>query len=128
MPFESESIDVICIGFGFRNLTFKNIKRDLYLSEIYRVLKHGGKLVIVETSQPKNKMIRSLYHLYLLFFVKFICGFLSGNKKAYHYLSHSAIHYYTPHELKSLLQNIDFKLININNLFFGAAALTLAEK
>ncbi|MDD5507809.1 MAG: ubiquinone/menaquinone biosynthesis methyltransferase [Bacteroidales bacterium] len=128
LPFESESIDVICIGFGFRNLTFKNIKRDLYLSEIYRVLKQGGKLVIVETSQPKNKMIKSLYHLYLLIFVKYIGGFLSGNKKAYHYLSYSAIHYYTPDELKSLLQNNNFKSLNINNLFFGAATLTLAVK
>jgi demethylmenaquinone methyltransferase/2-methoxy-6-polyprenyl-1,4-benzoquinol methylase len=128
LPFESETIDVICIGFGFRNLTFKNVKSDIYLSEIFRVLKHGGKLIFIETSQPENKIIRFLYHLYLLIFVKYIGSFLSGNKKAYYYLSYSAIHFYSSDELHSLLQNKGFNYIHINNLFCGAAALTIAVK
>lgn len=128
LPFQTETIDAISIGFGFRNLTFKNIKSEIYLSEIYRVLKPGGKLIIVESSQPKNKTIRKLYHLYLFIFVKFFGGYLSGNKKAYHYLSYSATHFYAPEELNSLLKDRKFKSIITNNLFFGASALTMAVK
>jgi len=128
LPFPTGTIDIICIGFGFRNLTYKNVKSDVYLSEIFRVMKQGGKFVIIETSQPKNNIIKALYHLYLSLFVKYIGGLLSGNKKAYHYLSHSAIHYYTPDELKKLLENKGFKSFNHNRLFFGIAALTVVSK
>ncbi|MBP6977149.1 MAG: ubiquinone/menaquinone biosynthesis methyltransferase [Lentimicrobiaceae bacterium] len=128
LPFEEQSIDVVCIGFGFRNLTFKNFKRDLYLSEIYRVIKPRGKFVIIETSQPKNRLIRRLYHLYLILFVNQVGGILSKNKKAYKYLSHSAIHFYTPDEMKGLLEDTGFKSIFIRPFFFGVTALTVAMK
>ncbi len=128
LPFQEGSVDVICIGFGFRNLTFKNFKRERYLSEIYRVLKPGGRFVIVETSQPKNRLIKSLYHLYLQVFVNFLGGILSGNKKAYKYLSFSAFHFCTPEEVKTLLKDIGFKSIIFNPLLFGATAVTIAYK
>ncbi|HNS18080.1 MAG TPA: ubiquinone/menaquinone biosynthesis methyltransferase [Bacteroidales bacterium] len=128
LPFQDQSIDAICIGFGFRNLTWKNHKRERYLSEIHRVLKQGGKFVIVETGQPENWIIRKFYHLYLYLFVNFIGARLSGNKKAYQYLATSAIHFYSPEEIKVLLKDTGFKIIIYNPLFLGAAALTIAYK
>lgn len=128
LPFADETVDVISIGFGFRNLTFKNIKRNIYLSEIYRVLKKGGKLVIIETNQPKCRLIRILYHIYLKLFVNYTGAFISGNRKAYSYLAHSAIHYFTITEVQLLLKNKGFKSIRSSPLFFGVAALHIALK
>lgn len=128
LPFADETIDVISIGFGFRNLTFKNSKCDTYLSEIFRILKKGGKLVIVETNQPKYRFVRHLYHVYLKIFVNFIGGLISGNRKAYSYLAHSAIHFFTMHEVQLLLKSKGFKSVKSRPLFFGVAALHVAFK
>ena len=65
LPFPNEYFDCIGISFAFRNLTYKNPNTPRYLSEIVRVLKNGGQFVIVESSQPPNKFIRKLDHLYL---------------------------------------------------------------
>ena len=128
LPFPDEYFDCIGISFAFRNLTYKNPNTPRYLSEIVRVLKTGGRFVIVESSQPPNKLLRSLDHLYLRTFVRWMGTSLSRNKEAYNYLTNSASKFYTAEELSDLLVKSGFKTVTINRLMFGATAIHVATK
>ena len=128
LPFPDDSLDCIGISFAFRNLTYKNPLVKRYLAEVLRVLKSQGKFVIVESSQPKSKLIRRLFHLYLRQFV-FRAGYwLSGNRGAYHYLAESASRFYTAGETKDLLINTGFREVSFRRLLFGVTALHVAIK
>jgi demethylmenaquinone methyltransferase/2-methoxy-6-polyprenyl-1,4-benzoquinol methylase len=128
MPFNDKRFDVIAISFAFRNITFKNPNTNLYLKEIYRTLKPGGKFVIVESSQPKNKLVRFIFHSYLRHIVSGIGGRISKSKGAYHYLAYSAKNFYTREELTELLENQGFANTRHKPMLFGAAAVTVTEK
>jgi demethylmenaquinone methyltransferase / 2-methoxy-6-polyprenyl-1,4-benzoquinol methylase len=128
LPFPAESFDCVGISFAFRNLTYKNGLAKNHLSEIVRVLKPGGRCVIVESSQPASGLVRALDHFYFRFYVYRIGAWLSGNKAAYRYLAESAIHFYSPPELKELLINSGFKEVAYRPLFFGAAGICVAKK
>ena len=65
-------------------------------AEVLRVIKSGGRFVIIETSQPKVWLIRKLNHLYLRCFVFWLGYLISGNRAAYSYLVESSINYYSP--------------------------------
>jgi demethylmenaquinone methyltransferase/2-methoxy-6-polyprenyl-1,4-benzoquinol methylase len=128
LPFTNEYFDCIGISFAFRNLTYKNPNTPRYLSEIVRVLKKGGRFVIVESSQPPNKLLRGLDHLYLRTFVRWMGTSLSRNKEAYNYLTASASKFYTAEELSGLLVKAGFKTVTIKRLMFGATAIHVAIK
>jgi demethylmenaquinone methyltransferase/2-methoxy-6-polyprenyl-1,4-benzoquinol methylase len=128
LPFPDEYFDSIGISFAFRNLTYNNPNTTRYLSEIFRVLKNGGQFVIVESSQPPNKIIRKIDHLYLRTFVRWMGTFLSKNKPAYNYLTESARKFYTAEELSDLLAQAGFSAVTLKRLFFGATAIHIAIK
>ena len=93
-PFPDDYFDAIGIAFAFRNLTYKNPDTNHYLKEILRVLKPGGCFVIVESSQPKNPLLRKLFRIYTKNMVYRLGSILSGNRGAYKYLSASVINYF----------------------------------
>lgn len=128
MSFERDSLDVIGIGFAFRNLTWKNPDREKFLAEILRVLRKGGRFVIVESSQPSNRMIRSFFRLYLRTMVAGFGGILSGHKGAYRYLAASARNFYIPGEVRDMLLNAGFSRVDHRSLNGGIAGLTIAIK
>lgn len=128
LPFPDGYFDCVGISFAFRNLTYKNPLAREYLSEVIRILKPGGRFVIVESSQPENKLIRSLFHLYLRSYVLRIGTRISGNRGAYRYLAESASRFYTPQELKRLLLDIGFSKVTYRPLLFGAAGIHIATR
>ena len=128
MPFDENAFDVVGISFAFRNITFKNPNTDLYLKEVFRTLKPGGKFIIVESSQPKNKMIRLGFHAYLQYIVSGLGGRISKSKGAYHYLAYSAKNFYTRDELTDLLESHGFENTWHHPMLFGAAAVTTTTK
>lgn len=128
LPFPDGYFDCIGISFAFRNLTYKNPLARRHIAEILRLLSAGGKYVIVETSQPKSKLIQKLFHLYLRWFVSRLGYLLSGNRGAYHYLAESAARFYTSEELKELLVTAGFSQVSFRPLFFGVAAIYVAVK
>lgn len=89
LPFGSGAFDRVTIAFGIRN--FEN--RAKGLQEMLRVLKPGGKLVILELSVPENAVIRWFYNLYFLHILPLIGGKVSGDKAAYNYLPASVLHF-----------------------------------
>jgi demethylmenaquinone methyltransferase / 2-methoxy-6-polyprenyl-1,4-benzoquinol methylase len=128
LPFPNNYFDCIGISFAFRNLTYKNPLAKDHLAEIYRVLKPGGNCVIAESSQPKTKWIRSLYHFYMRQYTYRVGSLISGNKAAYRYLAESSCRYYSPQELADLLLKNGFTGVSYQPLFFGAAGIYEAKK
>jgi len=128
MPFPDGCFDCVGISFAFRNLTYKNPMAQRHLAEVLRVLKDGGRFVIVETSQPKWKLIRKLNHLFLRWFAFRIGAWLSGDRDAYFYLTDSASRFYAPDEVRALLLGAGFQAVTYRPLFFGAAGIYVAVK
>ena len=128
LPFPDDYFDCAGISFAFRNLTYKNPLMQRYLEEVLRVLRPGGRFVIVETSQPGSKLIRGLYHFYLRFFAAVVGRLISGNRGAYRYLAESASRFYTPGELEALLVAAGFREISFRPLFLGVVGIHTAVK
>jgi demethylmenaquinone methyltransferase/2-methoxy-6-polyprenyl-1,4-benzoquinol methylase len=128
LPFPDGYFDSIGISFAFRNLTYSNPLTAQYLAEMVRVLASDGRFVIVESSQPKSRLIRNLFHLYLRWFVSRVGHWLSGNRGAYRYLAESARRFYGPGEVKDLLLSVGFKGVSYHPLLLGAAGIYVAVK
>jgi demethylmenaquinone methyltransferase/2-methoxy-6-polyprenyl-1,4-benzoquinol methylase len=128
LPFPNGYFDCIGISFAFRNLTYKNPLTQRYLAEVARVLKPGGRFVIVESSQPPNRLIRKIFHAYLRWFVFRVGYWISKNRPAYKYLSESARRFYTAEELGDLLVSAGFSRVTVKRLLFGVAAIHVAVK
>jgi demethylmenaquinone methyltransferase/2-methoxy-6-polyprenyl-1,4-benzoquinol methylase len=86
LPYESESFDISSISFGIRNVgnTVKGIQ------ELHRVLKPGGKLLILEFGQPQSPFFASLYRIYSEKVLPRLGGLITGKKEAYRYLENSS--------------------------------------
>lgn len=128
LPFPNGYFDCVGISFAFRNLTYNNPLVQRHLAEVLRVLNAGGRYVIVETSQPKSKLIRKLYHLYLRWFVFRLGYMLSGDRKAYRYLAESASRFYTSEEVKEILFAAGFRQVSFHPLFWGVTGIHVAVK
>jgi len=128
LPFPDGYFDCVGISFAFRNLTYKNPLAGSCIDEVLRVLKAGGRFIIVETTQPESKLIRKLYHRYLRWFA-FRWGYLlSGNRGAYSYLAESATRFYSSEEVKELLTTAGFRHVYFKPLLFGVAGIHTAIK
>lgn len=128
LPYSPGSLDSVGIAFAFRNLTYKNPDRDRFLSEIHRVIRKGGKFVIVESSQPSNPVLRSLFRAYLRVVVGGLGGVISGQRPAYRYLAASARNFHNPDQIRELLKNAGFSRVGHKPFLGGVAGLTVAVK
>jgi len=128
LPFPDAHFDCISISFAFRNLIYNNPLTSKVLSEVLRVLRPGGRFVIVESSQPETPFIRFFFKLYLRCFVYPAGRLLSGNARAYYYLADSASRFYSPEAVKKLLMEAGFSTVSFRPLFFGAAGIHVALK
>ena len=128
LPFPDGYFDCVGISFAFRNLTYKNPLAQRHLAEVLRVLSPNGRFIIVESSQPKIKIIQKLFHLYLRWFVFRLGYLLSSNRGAYYYLAESAARFYTAEELQEILGMAGFRQVFFRPLFFKAIAIHVAIK
>ncbi len=128
LPFPDGHFDSIGISFAFRNLTYKNPRTEGYLAEIVRILSTGGRFVCVETSQPRSKVIRRLFHLYLRWFVYGVGRLISGNKTAYRYMAESAARFHGPAQVNSMLRAAGFSAVRHRGFLLGAIGLYVALK
>jgi demethylmenaquinone methyltransferase / 2-methoxy-6-polyprenyl-1,4-benzoquinol methylase len=128
LPFPTAAFDVVCIGFGLRNLTWRNVRAGAHLAEILRVLRPGGRLVAAESSQPSAAAVRLGFRAYLRVVVGPLGRLVSGNRGAYAYLADSAARFYTDEELEGVLEEAGFCGVRHTPLLAGAAAIHVAEK
>ena len=120
----TESIDAATVAFGVRN--FENIERGL--SEIYRTLKPGGKLVVLEFSMPKNRIVRWVYSQYAHRLLPRIGGMISKDKQAYTYLPDSVEEFPSPERFAEILRGVGFKSVKRRSQSFGIAYIYDATK
>lgn len=85
LGFADQSFDVVTVAFGLRNMPGK----ERALAEMMRVLRPGGRLIILEFSMPKNLIIRWFYLLYFRHILPRVGGLISGDSQAYRYLNES---------------------------------------
>lgn len=128
LPFPDNHFDAVGIAFAFRNLTFHNPDREVFIREIIRVIKPDGRFVVVETSQPQSKTLRSLYHFYMKWISAPVGGLLSGQWGAYRYLAHSACNYWNADEASEFLKKSGFTEVTAHPLVGGIAAIYVAIK
>lgn len=124
LDFEEDSFDRVSVAFGVRN--FEHLEQGL--SEMYRVLRPGGKLVILELSYPDNPFILWCYKLYALHFLPFVGGLVSGHKEAYRYLPKSILAFPKEDVIVPLLRSVGFKNVKVRKFTFGVCVLYVASK
>lgn len=124
LPYEDNTFDRISVGFGVRN--FEHL--ELGLSEMYRVLAPGGKLVILELSVPSNAFIRWCYKLYFLKILPFIGGLISGNRSAYEYLPASVLRFPAPDKFMSIMKSAGFDVVEHRALTLGVCRMYIGKK
>ncbi len=124
MPFKDETFDSVSCAFGCRN--FQNL--DEGLREMYRVLKKGGQVTILEFSYPKNKLIRVAYDFYFSHMLPFIGRIVSRDKTAYTYLNKSVKGFVWGEGFVQHLRDSGFKDEHFEPLTFGIATLYTARK
>lgn len=120
----SESVDAATVAFGVRN--FENIERGL--SEIYRTIRPGGKLVVLEFSMPKNSLVRWVYRQYAHRLLPRIGGMISKDKQAYTYLPDSVEEFPAPERFAEILKGVGFKSVKLSSQSFGIAYIYDATK
>jgi demethylmenaquinone methyltransferase/2-methoxy-6-polyprenyl-1,4-benzoquinol methylase len=128
LPFPDGSFDAVGIGFGLRNLTWRNARSESHLAEILRVLRPGGRFVAAESSQPRTAVARFGFRTYMRAVVGPLCGLVAGNRGAYAYLAESAARYYSDAELEEVLVRAGFRGVRHRPVLLGAAAIHVAHK
>jgi demethylmenaquinone methyltransferase/2-methoxy-6-polyprenyl-1,4-benzoquinol methylase len=124
LPFLDESFDAVTIGFGLRNLAAV----DDGLKELFRVLKPGGSVAVLEFSKPQTPVMRQLFQFYFTKLLPLMGGAISGSRSAYSYLPSSVQSFPDQNQLASLMDHIGFQEVRYQNLTGGIAALHLARR
>lgn len=115
LPYSDGEFDRISVGFGVRN--FEHL--ELGLSQMCRVLKKDGKLVVLELSVPSNPIIRWCYKLYFLKILPAVGGWISGDRGAYEYLPASVLRFPAPDVFMEMMRNAGFNKVTHRSLTFG---------
>ena len=124
LPFASNSFDVYTISFGIRNVTDIGIS----LSEAYRVLRPGGRLMILEFSKVDNDILSWFYDKYSFGVIPLMGEVVAGDRKSYQYLVESIRKFPDQEDFLEMIKEIGFNQVKFRNLSFGVAALHSAWK
>ena len=124
IKFDDNSFDAVTVAFGVRN--YENLEKGL--SEIKRVMKPGGKLVVLEFSRPKMFGVKSLYNLYMNVVAPGAGKLFSKNRNAYKYLNHSIKKFPEGKNFTFILDNLGYKNTFCKPLSLGICSIYCGEK
>lgn len=122
--FENDSFDAVTVAFGVRN--FQNLEKGI--SEIFRVLRPGGKLVVLEFSKPKLPLIKSFYNLYMKVVTPNMGKLFSKNRSAYQYLDESIRKFPEGNDFIKILDNTGYINTQCKPLSLGICSIYCGEK
>jgi len=124
LPFDDNQFDCISISFGLRNVTHK----DVALKEMMRCLKPGGRVLVLEFSQPTNETFRSIYDAYSFNVIPKLGEILAKDRDSYQYLVESIRKHPNQEDLKALMIEAGFDRVRYHNLTGGIVALHIGYK
>ena len=124
LPFEDNTFDYVTIGFGLRNVP----DYETVLQEMYRVVKPGGKVVCLETSQPTLIGFRQLYYFYFRFIMPLFGKIFAKSYDEYAWLHESAKDFPDKDELKKMFLATGFSHVEVKSYTGGVAAMHMATK
>jgi demethylmenaquinone methyltransferase/2-methoxy-6-polyprenyl-1,4-benzoquinol methylase len=124
LPFASEAFDLVTSAFGFRNLA----NYEDGLQEIFRVLKPGGAIAILEFAEPPPGVLGDTYRFYTRTVLPRIGGWISGDSAAYAYLPKSVARFFRPDEFVSLLEQAGYRQGRVHLMTLGSVALHTAVR
>lgn len=124
LSFEDGTFDAVTVTFGVRN--FENL--DKGLSEIHRVLRKGGKLVILELTTPDKAPFKQIFNFYSNVIIRKVGGYVSKDKKAYDYLPKTMEAFPQGENMKKILHNVGYEYVSFERMTFGICTLYVATK
>ena len=119
LPFLDNSFEAATIAFGLRNLA--SVENGF--AELFRILKPGGRVVVLEFSKPTVPILRSVFRIYFTKVLPVFGGLISGSKSAYQYLPESVSRFPDQNELMAIMKRTGFEEVTFQNLSGGIAAL-----
>jgi demethylmenaquinone methyltransferase/2-methoxy-6-polyprenyl-1,4-benzoquinol methylase len=123
LPMPDNTVDSITMAFGLRNVT----RKEIALASMLRILKPGGRLVVLEFSQPKNDLLKNAYDKFSGLWPK-IGKTLTGDESSYRYLVESIKMHPDQETLKQMMQNAGFVKCEYHNILNGIAAIHVGRK
>jgi len=123
LPWPADTFDGVTIAFGIRNV----VDRQTGLNEMNRVLRPGGRVVILEFSQPKNRLFRELYYFYFRKVLPWIGGLFS-RRSAYQYLPDSVLEFPDRESFKQMMAQAGFGDLRHHELTGGIATVYVGTK
>ncbi len=124
LPFADASFDAAMVAYGMRNVD----DNEKALKEVLRVLKPGGRFIVLEFFKPDRFMAKAFHATYGRFVMPLLGGLVSGNRQAYKYLSESIQRYYLIDDYKQLMQDCGFRKVAYHHQMGGASTLIWGDK
>lgn len=119
LPFDDNTFDIVTIAFGLRNVTDK----DMALRSIYRVLKPGGRLLVLEFSKPEHALLNKAYDFYSFNILPKMGELVAKDGESYQYLAESIRMHPDQETLKTMMDSAGFEQTSFKNLTGGIVAL-----
>lgn len=119
LPFPNNYFDVVTIAFGLRNVTDKSAA----LKEMYRVLKPGGQVLVLEFSELKSGFLKPLYDAYSFKILPKLGEWIAQDADSYRYLAESIRRHPNQQDLLAMLETAGFEQCQVNNFLGGVVAL-----
>lgn len=123
LPFASDTFDAITVSFGIRNMTHK----DRALSEMFRVLRPGGRLLVLEFSKC-SPWFKPIYDFYSFRFMPWAGGVIAGDRESYRYLAESIRMHPDQPTFAGMMKDAGFEQVSWKNMTFGICALHMGFK
>jgi len=124
LPFDDEEFEALTVGYGLRNLA----NFETAILEMLRVLKHRGRLVILDFGKPENPIWRRIYFAYLGWFVPLFGKVFCGDAATHRYILESLKHYPAQRGVAALMAEMDCERVRAINLMGGVMSINYGEK
>jgi demethylmenaquinone methyltransferase/2-methoxy-6-polyprenyl-1,4-benzoquinol methylase len=124
LPFKDSTFDAVTSGFLMRNV----IDLQKGIEEQFRVLKNGGRIVILDTTRPKKNILSPFIWIHMHFIIPILGSLLTGEREAYNYLPDTTENFVTAEDLSSRMTKAGFKNVNFQRLMFETIAIHWGEK
>ena len=119
LPFPDDTFDCVCIAFGLRNVT----QKDEALKSMRRVLRPGGRVIVLEFSEAQGALFKKTYDLYSFKLLPMIGKLVAGDEESYRYLAESIRMHPNQEKLKQMMSEAGFERCEYFNLTHGVVAI-----